>query len=80
MAKTNNPSGRPKGTPNVITKDMRRELKAIVESELHRLPDLLESLTPLRRMDVLLKLLPYTLPKVEPVPEHDGEPFSMDSF
>lgn len=77
---TNNPKGRPKGTPNVITQDMRRELKAIVESELHHLPDILETLTPLRRIDVLMKLIPYVLPKIEPVRSDDGEPFGIDVF
>ena len=78
MAKTNNPNGRPKGTPNVMTKELRQRLKVIVETELDSLPAYLDELDSRQRMEALFRLMPYVLPKVEAVSLTDGEPFQLD--
>lgn len=75
---TNNPNGRPKGSPNRITKELRDVLKSVVAGELDRLPDYLSKLDEGKRLDVLLKLLPYVLPKVDAVSVSYGEPFTFD--
>lgn len=72
--KSGNPAGRPKGAENRLTREIRDMLKAVIEDELERLPTSLQSLPDPERLQVLLKLLPYVLPKVENVPMNAGEP------
>ncbi len=74
--------GRQKGTPNRLTKELRKDLKEIVFHELQNLPDYLRGLSPEKRMEVLLKLLPYVFPKVKPISSNSGEPieFNMTEF
>lgn len=74
-----NSAGRPKGTPNRLAGELRAQLKGIVEGELEQLPVYLEKLSEQDRLQVLLKLLPYVLPKVQAVIMEKGEPLdSMD--
>lgn len=72
--KSGNPAGRPKGAENRLTREIRDMLKAVIEDELERLPTSLQSLPDPERLQVLLKLLPYVLPKVEAVSMTAGEP------
>jgi len=78
MAKGIKTGGREQGTPNVLTKEMRSILKTIVSKELATIPETLEKMEPDKRLDVILKLLPYVLPKIEPVPMQTGEPMLSD--
>ena len=71
---THKPTGRPSGTPNNLTAEMRAVLKGIIEKELEGLADRLQALEPDKRLELLIKLLPYVLPKVESVHPADGEP------
>ncbi|MET3730706.1 hypothetical protein [Moheibacter stercoris] len=58
-----NPKGRPKGTPNKTTAELKELIKTFVESEIEEAENLLIELTPKERLDILCKLLPYVLPK-----------------
>jgi len=78
MAKGIKTGGRDKGTPNILTKEMRAILKSIIAKELETLPGTIEKMEPEKRLDILLKLLPYVLPKVEACNMGAGEPFSLD--
>ena len=49
-------------------------LKAIMQKELEQLPETLKDLEPVQRLNVLCKLIPYVLPKVEAVHSQKGEP------
>jgi hypothetical protein len=60
-----NPKGRPKGRANKITKELRAVLKVVVFDELERLPETLEGLEPEKRAELLTKLLPYVMPKIQ---------------
>ena len=75
---TNNPNGRPAGVPNKITKELRSALKAAVSDELEALPGLLAGLEPKERLELLVKLLPYTLPKIESQAATHDEPFNLN--
>jgi hypothetical protein len=73
-----NPSGRPKGSVNRVTKELRQLLKAIVFDELERLPETLDELPAEKRVEVLTKIIPYALPKVEAARYDLGEPTAWE--
>lgn len=66
--------GREAGTPNRLTKELRAALKNILHQELESLPDHLSKLEAKDRLDMLVKLLPFVLPKVEAVSHKENEP------
>lgn len=70
--------GRTKGTPNKLTKEIRQTLKNALADQMEEIPQLLSELPVEKRLDYLIKLMPYVLPKVEPVVMHKGEPVSFD--
>ena len=55
--------GRVSGTPNKLTKDVRQALTDVINRELETLNDNLPDLTPKERIDVLIRLMPYIIPK-----------------
>ena len=76
MAKGIKTGGREIGTPNKTTSELRKTLKLIVDDELQILQDNINELQPKERIDLLIKLLPYVMPKVQTVSARDGEPLS----
>ncbi|MDC3260360.1 hypothetical protein OAU59_00460 [Winogradskyella sp.] len=56
--------GRQKGTPNKMTKELRTVLKDILYQELEQIQERLDALKPRERVELLIKLMPYALPKV----------------
>lgn len=61
-------------TPGTLTSDLRKTLKAMMQKEIEKLPEYLETLEPKERLNVLCKLIPFVLPKVEAVSQDSGEP------
>jgi hypothetical protein len=59
--------GRVAGTPNKVTSELRKTLKGIIASELESLPTTFEQLQPKERLDLLVKLLPFCMPKVNQI-------------
>ena len=78
MAKGFKTGGRELGTPNKTTSELRRALKHIVDDELQNLQDNINELEPKERIELLIKLLPYVMPKVQTVSRRDGEPIGLD--
>lgn len=70
--KTNNPSGRPKGTPNKITGEIRELLRDVIGNEIQHLQERLEALSDETRLSVVVKLLPFVTPKLRSV-EHRSD-------
>ena len=66
--------GRKKGTPNRLTKEMRTILKNILFTELENIEELMDSLDSKQRIELVIKLLPFILPKVETVSHTYNEP------
>jgi hypothetical protein len=62
--------GRVPGTPNKVTKELRIMLKAAIEGELERIADSLADLTPKERLDIIIRLMPYAMPRVQPIGSH----------
>lgn len=74
MAKGIKTGGRETGTPNRLTSELRTALKEYIYVELQKLPDYLAELPTKDRLEILLKLCSFVLPKVEPVKFDKGEP------
>lgn len=61
----------------VLTMGLRETLKTIMQKEIERLPETLESLEPKERLNVLCKLMPFIFPKVESIHPTEGEPWQL---
>ena len=66
--------GRKKGTPNRITKELRSLLKDVMYDEIGALQERLDALNPKERVELLIKLMPYALPKVTSISHTTNEP------
>lgn len=64
---TNNPNGRPKGSPNKLTSDMRGWLTAIIDKNRKQMEKDLKALEPKERLQMLEKLMQYVIPKQQAV-------------
>lgn len=65
--KTNNPNGRPKGTPNKITADLRSFLTGVIDKNRRQITKDLKALEPRDRLIILEKLMAYVIPKQQTV-------------
>ena len=70
--------GREKGTPNRMTKELRSVLKDILYQELEQIQVHLDNLKSKERIELLIKLMPYVLPKVTSVSHTTNEPLDWD--
>lgn len=59
--------GRKIGTPNKTTAETRNFIQKVVNNELPFIEELMLELTPKERVDALIKLLPYVVPKTSEV-------------
>lgn len=75
--KTNNPNGRPKGTPNKITTDLREFIGLLLNDNLEQLRADFEKLEGKDRLIVMERLLSYVLPKFSNVTMNE-EPGDKD--
>lgn len=60
---TNNPNGRPKGTPNKITADLREFVTDLLNDNREQIVQDLLAVEPHQRLIFYEKLLQYVLPK-----------------
>lgn len=70
--------GREAGTPNRLTKELRAALKNILHQEIELLPDHFQSLEAKERLELLVRLLPFVLPKVNAVNYKENEPSTFE--
>lgn len=63
--KTNNPNGRPKGTPNKTTGEMRCKIQKLVDANWKTISKDIQKMPPRDRVDMVVKLLPYVTPKLQ---------------
>ena len=68
------------GTANKLTLELRTLLKNVVHQELELLSDHLNKLDVPERLDLLIKLLHFTVPKVEPINYQEDEPTFWDKM
>lgn len=62
------------------TKDLREQLKSIMEEQVSKFPELLEELEPLDKVNAICKLMPYVYPKVHNVSSSSGEGMGFLGF
>lgn len=67
-----------KANEKIFTNDLRDKLKAIMSKEIEKLPEMFEKLETKEKVNVLCKLMPFVVPKVESVHPKEGEPFTFD--
>ena len=66
--KTNNPNGRPKGTPNRVTADARRAIAQFVDDNAHRLTGWLDQVAdedPAKAFALFQSVIEYHVPKLQ---------------
>jgi len=64
---TRKTGGRQAGTPNKVTSELRDALKNILAGELETITATLDRLPARERLDIVLRLMPYCMPKVESI-------------
>jgi len=65
--------------PQPMTKNIRETLKGLMQKELETLPDTLKELEPIQRLNILCKLMPFVLPRVESI-HHTNNEHSDNGF
>lgn len=73
-------SGRKKYSVNVVTKDIRLKLKDFIFNEIDNISDTIKTLDNDKRLEFLIKVLPFALPKVENVHYSENEPFNIEDY
>ena len=70
--------GRKKGTPNRMTKELRVLLRDIMYQELEEVQERFSILEPKQRIELIIKLTPYILPKVNNISHTTNEPLDWN--
>ena len=75
-----NPAGRKKGTPNKTTKDIREIMNRIISSNFSetKITRDLKELSPKQRLDYLLRLAEFILPKPKSIEPEELKAFTME--
>ena len=70
--------GRKKGTPDRLTKEVRTVLKELVFDEISQAQYHFEKLDPKKRIELLIKLMPYVCPKIQTASHSLNEPMNFN--
>jgi hypothetical protein len=71
MAKGRKTGGRQKGTPNKVSTELREIINEIVREALT--PDVINALSMDKRVDLVIRLMPYLLPKYADIAAESGQ-------
>lgn len=64
---TNNPNGRPKGSANKLTSELRELFQLVIEENIEQVQKDIKKLSPKDRVAAFLKLSEFVLPKLKSV-------------
>lgn len=57
-----------------LSSNIRETLKEMMQKEIEKLPETLKELEPVQRLNILCRMMPFILPKVESIHHETGEP------
>lgn len=57
-----------------LSSNIRETLKEMMQKEIEKLPETLKELEPVQRLNILCRMMPFILPKVESIHHEYGEP------
>jgi hypothetical protein len=80
---SNNPSGRPKGRPNRLTREMREVMGSVVEGNAERIQVLFDEIAnedPARAVELWLRMASFVIPKPSPLTPEQTEDTVVDSI
>jgi hypothetical protein len=60
---TRNVNGRPKGAVNKTTTNAKAVIQSLINSEVQKIPDLLDKLSAKDRLEITIKLMNFVIPK-----------------
>ena len=74
-----NPAGRKKGSPNKTTSEIRSTIKSIIESNFSKskVTKDLKELSPKQRLDYMLRLMEFVVPKPKSIESENDKPLTM---
>ena len=64
---TGNPFGRPKGSPNKTTSQIRRAFSTLVSDNIEQLQQDIDALEPKERINYIIKMAEFIIPKLQSV-------------
>lgn len=67
----NRPKGRPKGSSNLLNRDIKKIIAEIVEHNLETLQDELDQMKPSEKAKIIISLLEHVSPKLRSVETND---------
>ena len=70
--------GRQKGTPNKITSEIREKLNDYVYTEIDTLINNIDKIPIEKRLDLLTKILPYSIPKMSNIEVTSDNDINLD--
>lgn len=68
LVNRNKTGGRKAGTPNKTTLELRQLLSGLLQNEIERIPEYFERLSPDQRVQAIIRLLPFVIPKKQEIP------------
>jgi len=70
-----NPNGKPKGTKNKVTQDIRKAYEQLIHNNIYEMSTWLNEIaaeSPERAFDIIIKLSPFVLPKKQEISADEG--------
>jgi hypothetical protein len=77
---TGNPNGRPTGTPNKVTSNLREFVKRLIDDNAETISADLAAMDAKDRMQVFIKLIEYIIPKKREIEDNNEEERKRDEF
>lgn len=71
--KTERKAGRPAGSKNIVTREIRERFKELIENNLTTFQNDLDSLEPFERLKLIMQMTKFVLPTLKAIEERPNE-------